>query len=39
MDDQIIESLRLLDGSTRSAVKLLTGATDEDTDVLGGCDG
>lgn len=31
-----LEALRLLDGSTRSAVKLLTDATDEEIDELGG---
>lgn len=34
-----LEALRTLDGSTKSAVQLLTGASDEELDELGGFSG
>lgn len=37
--DEAIELLHQLDGTTRSAVKLLTGATDGEIDCLGGING
>mgnify|MGYP003512042141 CR=1 FL=1 len=33
---EVIDNLRQLDGSTRSAVRLVSGTTDEELDALGG---
>ncbi|MCA1307859.1 hypothetical protein LC082_13230 [Microbacterium esteraromaticum] len=35
----VLEALRTLDGSTKSAVQLLTGASDDELDELGGLSG
>lgn len=35
----VLEALRTLDGSTKSAVQLLTGASDDELDELGGFSG
>lgn len=34
--ERVLTHLRLLDGTTRSAVRILTGATDSEIDALGG---